>query len=95
MTYNSDLNNEFPSFPLHKPPQLLSSLSLPGKVKFTLEQAMKAQHGRISIPLSFFNLEARWVWVVKVPSRSLYSWEKKGIDFTGGWGSRAGLDSYG
>jgi len=69
----------FPSFPLHRPPELLSSLSLPGKVNFTLEQTMKSLRVSTSIAHSFFNLGARWLWVVKVPSRSLYSRVKKSI----------------
>ena len=41
------------------------------KVKFTLDQAMKAQRG-IDVQLySFFNLDARWEWVVNTTSRPL------------------------
>ena len=40
------------------------------KVKFTLEQATKAQSGSRGIAL-FFNLGARWGWVVNVTTRLL------------------------
>jgi hypothetical protein len=41
-----------------------------GKVKanFGLEQTMKARRGSRSILLLFFNLRARWEWVVNVRS---------------------------
>jgi len=35
------------------------------KVKFILERVTKAQKGRRSTDNSFFNLGARWGWVVK------------------------------
>ena len=45
------------------------------KVKFTLEQAMKAQWGRKGTALRF-NLGARWGRVVNVTLRPLYSRER-------------------
>jgi hypothetical protein len=42
------------------------------KVKFTLEQAMKAQRGRRGIAYSFFNLGAIWRWVINATPRLLY-----------------------
>jgi hypothetical protein len=43
------------------------------KVNFTLEQAMKAQRGSTGIALLFFfNLGARWGWVVNATPRPLY-----------------------
>ena len=43
------------------------------KVKFTLEQVTRTQRGASTIWLySFFNLGARWVWVVNATSRPLY-----------------------
>jgi hypothetical protein len=42
------------------------------KVKFTPEQSMKAQRGVEVKPCSFFNLCARWSWVVKAEPRPLY-----------------------
>jgi hypothetical protein len=59
MNYSSDLNNEQPSFLPYKPPLLLSSSLLPGKIKFTLDQAKKTQRKSISIAHSFFNLGGR------------------------------------
>jgi len=42
------------------------------KVKFNLEQAMKAQR-KIEVYLySFFNLGARWGWVVNAMPQPLY-----------------------
>ena len=42
------------------------------KGKFTLEQATKAQRG-VEVQLySFFNLAARWGWVVNATPRPLY-----------------------
>jgi len=53
------------------------------KVKFTLDQAMKAQRG-IDVQLySFFNLDARWEWVVNTTSRPLNPREKPGIHGAG------------
>jgi catalase len=42
------------------------------KVNFTLEQAMKAQRGSRGIALLFFNLGARWGWVVNATPRPFY-----------------------
>jgi hypothetical protein len=39
------------------------------KVKFSLEQATKAQRGSIGIALLFFYLGARWGWVVNSTPR--------------------------
>jgi len=40
------------------------------KIKFTLEQATKAQRGSRVIALLFFNLEARWGgWLTPRPGR--------------------------
>ena len=41
-------------------------------VKVTLEQATKAQRGSKGTALSFFNLGARWGWVVNATPRPLY-----------------------
>jgi hypothetical protein len=47
------------------------------KVKFTPEQATKAQRGNRGIAhYSFFNLGARWGWVVNATPRPLYSRER-------------------
>jgi hypothetical protein len=46
------------------------------KVKFTLEQAMKAQRGIAVYLYSFFNLGARWRWVVNATPRPLYFRER-------------------
>jgi hypothetical protein len=37
------------------------------KIKFTLEQAMKTQRGVEVYVYSFFNLRARWGWVIIIP----------------------------
>ena len=44
-------------------------------VKFTLEQAAKAQRGSVTL---FFNLGARWGWVVNATPRPLYPQERLG-----------------
>jgi len=63
------------------------------KVKFTLEQAMKAQRESRGVALLFFNLDAGWGWVVNATPRPLYSRERPGTHCLGGWvGHRAGLD---
>ena len=41
------------------------------KVKFALEQAMKAQRGSRGIALTVFNLDAGWGWVVNATARPL------------------------
>ena len=62
-------------------------------MKFTLEQAMKAERGSGSITLLFLNLGARWGWVVNATPRSLYPREWPGTLCTGGWVvPRAGPD---
>jgi hypothetical protein len=43
-----------------------------GKVKFTLEEVIKAQRGSRNIGLLFLNLGARWEWVVSTVPRPLY-----------------------
>jgi hypothetical protein len=42
------------------------------KVKFTLEQATKVQRWSIGNAYSFFNLGARWDWVVNATPQPLY-----------------------
>jgi hypothetical protein len=54
------------------------------KVKFTLEQTMKAQRGSRGIGL-LFNLGAGWGWVVNATPRPLYPREWPGTHCTGGW----------
>jgi len=41
------------------------------KVKFTLQQATKAHMGSRGLALLFFNLGARWGWVVNATPRPL------------------------
>ena len=67
------------------------------KVKFTLEEATKAQRGSRCIALYFFiNLGARWGWVVNAMARPLYPGERPGTPCTGVWvGPRACLDGCG
>jgi hypothetical protein len=64
------------------------------KVKFILEQAVKASRRRIGIFLLFFNLGARWgVGVQRHSPASLLLGNRPGTHCTGGWMSpRAGLD---
>ena len=71
--------------------------SLKVKVKFTLEQATKAQKGGVDIYLySFSNLGVRWKGVVNATPRPLYPRERLDTHCTGGWvGLRAGLDGCG
>jgi hypothetical protein len=56
------------------------------KVKFTLEQAAKAQKGSRGIAV-LFNLGARWGWVVSATPRPLYPQESPGTHCTciAGW----------
>ena len=62
------------------------------KVKFTLEQAMKAQRGS-TLLYSFLNLSTRWSWVVNATSQPLYSQERPSTHCIGVWvGPRASLD---
>jgi hypothetical protein len=54
-------------------------------VKFTLEQAIKAQK-EICIPYSFFNLGYTRGWVVNYTSRLFYTWERDPVrTVIGGW----------
>jgi len=46
------------------------------KVKYSLEQAMQAQRGSKGMLHSFFNISARWGWVVNPTSRLLHPWER-------------------
>jgi hypothetical protein len=46
---------------------------VPVKVKFTLEQAMKAQF------YSFFNLSTSWECVVNATSQLLYPWQRNPV----------------
>jgi hypothetical protein len=60
------------------------------KVKFTQEQATKAQRR------SKGNLGARWRWVVNATPRPLDPRERPGTHYIRGWvGFRAGLDGCG
>jgi len=67
------------------------------KVKFTLEEATKAQRGSRCIALySFINLGAGWGWVVNAMPRPLYPRERQGTPCIGGWeGPRTCLDGCG
>jgi hypothetical protein len=63
------------------------------RVKFSLEQATKAQRRSRGITL-LFNLSARWEWVINTTPRPLYPRERPGTHCTGGWVDlRAGLDT--
>jgi hypothetical protein len=53
------------------------------KVKFTIEHAMKTQKRSRTLTYSFFNLGARWGWVVNVTPRPLYPRERPGIHCIG------------
>jgi len=66
------------------------------KVTFTLVHATKAQRGSRLQLYCFFNLGARWGWVVNAKPRLLYSWERPGAHCIRGLVSpRAALDAYG
>ena len=66
------------------------------RVKFTLEQATKAQRGSRCIALLFLHPRCRWVSVVSTTPRPLYPQEIPGTHCTGGWvGPRAVLDGCG
>ena len=66
------------------------------KLKLNLEQATKAQRGSTGIALLFFNLGARWGWVVNATPRPLYPLKRPGTHCIGGWaGPKAGLDGCG
>jgi hypothetical protein len=65
-------------------------------LKFTLEQATKAQ--RVSIFIALLFLEPRFYmwWVVKATPQPLYPRERPCTHYIGGWvGPRAGLDACG
>ena len=60
------------------------------KVKFTIKYAIKVKTFKL---YSFFNLGARWGWVVDAKLRLLYSGERPITNCTGGWVSpTAGVD---
>jgi len=62
----------------------------------TLEQATKAQRESRCKLYFFFNLGARWEWVVNATIRSLYPRGRPGAHCTGGWvDPRDGLDGCG
>ena len=61
-----------------------SAIPLKVKVKLTLEQATKAQKGSRGI-YSFFNLGARWGWVVNETPRPLYPRKRPGTHCIGSW----------
>jgi hypothetical protein len=65
------------------------------KVKFTLEQAMKAQRGSRSVALLFLISPLSWGWVIAVTPQPLYPQERPGTHCIGGCVVlRAGLDGY-
>ena len=55
------------------------------KVKFTLEQAMKAQRGSRGIAPLIPNLGTRWGWVVNATPRPIYPQERPGTHCIRGW----------
>jgi len=62
----------------------------------SISQATKAQGGAEVYLYSFFNLGARWGWVVNATPRPLYPHERPSTHCIGGWvGPRAGLDRCG
>ena len=66
------------------------------KVNFTQEQAMKAQRGSRGVILLFFNLSARFEWVVNAALRPLYLREGNPVPIVQELsGPRAGLDGCG
>jgi len=54
-------------------------------MKFTLEQATKAEGGVEVWIYSFLNLSTRWEWVVNAMYRPLYPRERPGTHYRGGW----------
>ena len=59
--------------------QKFSLSLLDKKVKFSIQQAMKAQTGVRVYLYSFFNLSARQRWMVNATPRSLYPRERNAI----------------
>jgi hypothetical protein len=73
----------------------LESHNVKVKVKFTLEQATKAQKGNRCIAV-LFNFGARWGGCINATPRPLYPWERPGTHCIGSRvGTRAGLDECG
>ena len=68
-----------------------------GKGKVNPGTGYQGPKGRVEVLLySFLNLGAIWGWVVKATPRPLYSRERSGTHFVGGWvGPRDGLDGCG
>jgi hypothetical protein len=63
------------------------------EVKFTIEQAIKAQTEGTGIALLCPNLGTRWGWVVNATPRLLTAKKRPGIHCTGGLvGPSAGVD---
>jgi hypothetical protein len=57
---------------------------------------MKAQKESEGTALLFFNLGARWEWMVDATPQPLNPWERPGTHCIGGWvGPRDGLDRCG
>jgi len=73
----------------------MRSVKVKVKVKFTLEQATKAQRGSRGIAL-LFNLSTRWgVWSMQLPSHFTPG-KRPGTHCIGGWvGPRASLEGCG
>jgi hypothetical protein len=62
-------------------------------LKFTIEQAVQAQRESRGIAYSFFNLGARWAWVVNASPRKHCPRERRSTHRTGDWvDPRASLD---
>jgi len=72
------------------------SHSVSSKVKFTLRPAMKAQMGKKWYGYSYFNISARWGWMVNTMPWLLHPWEWPSTHCVEGWVShRAGLEGCG
>ena len=69
----------------------------PLEVMFTLEHRPRRPRGGVGVQLYyFFNLGARWGYVVRDTPRPLYPWETTGTHCVEGWvGPTAGLDGRG
>jgi hypothetical protein len=66
------------------------------EIKFTPEQATKAQRGVEVSLYSFFNIGTKWGWVVNDKPQPLYPRERPGTHCIGGWvGPMTGLDGSG